>query len=126
MSITVTVKGLPELAAAANSVATGLEEDTDEAVDDATRTLLKAVRRNTPVRSGRMLLSTRAEFSGGFGRVAVTATRSSMRYPEYPYPLRVEAQEPFFRPAVDSVEKVTLDEMEDKVGDGAERRWAAG
>lgn len=121
--VTVTCKGLPELEAAATRTAERLDDDVDAAVREATDTLAKTIRGRAPVRSGRLRRSIRAEVKGSEGRVAVTATRSSRRYQAYPYPERVERQQPFFAPAVASVTEPALARAEDRVGDAAERNW---
>jgi len=124
--ITATVKGLPELAAAANATADGVKTDEQTAIMEATKTLERAIEARAPVRTRRLKNSIRSEVTGETGRISITATRSSRRYPNFPYPLVVERRRPFAQPAVEAVAKQAIDQAEKKVGDGAERRWAGG
>lgn len=114
------------MAQAARHAADGIAPDARAGVAEATEVIADAIRGRAPVDSGRLKGSIRAEVKGEEGSVRVEATRSSRRYKDYPYPVRVELQSPFADPAVRGVTEKALDRVEDKVGDGLERRWIGG
>jgi hypothetical protein len=117
------IEGLDELRAVAGREAASIDEDLGEAIDDALRVIAGRAERNAPKRSGRMAASVTPQRAGLVGDITVTARRVSASYPGgFPYPQRIERQQPFLRTAVQQEAQRVTDALEG-VLDDIQRRW---
>lgn len=118
--ISVSIEGLAELEAAAARAGASLEEDIRTGLLAAADVVADRARGTAPVRSGRLRASIRAE-AQGLGAEVIADARNPRD--GYPYPIRIERQQPFFAPAVansaDEVQKkmeTVLDDVAAKWG----------
>lgn len=96
------IEGLAQLRSALAEMDSTLTSSLDKALADSGRIVAGRAAEIAPVRSGR-LRSSITPFTEGdaVGGVRVTAKRISRSYPGgFNYPVRIEASQPFLRPAI--------------------------
>lgn len=121
MAIQVTIEGLAELQAAAARAGTGLDEDIAAALGEVAAIVAKRAQVNAPKRTGRMARSVAAATGGASAEVAVSARARD----GYPYPQRIERQQPWFAPAV-AQEAPRIEQRMERLLDDIGRRWGGG
>jgi hypothetical protein len=123
--ISITVEGLAELQATLAKLDPVLDKALTEALIDSGRIVAKRAQANAPVVSGRMRASVAPFLEGkSVGGVEVTATRSSARYPSFPYPMRVERSQRFLARAL-SAEAKNVEKQMQGVLDEIARKWGS-
>lgn len=115
----VTIQGLEELRAAVGRAQSGLDEDIREAMLAAAKVVADRARATAPVRSGRMRGSIREEATGQGADVTVSATNPR---DGYPYPIRIERQEPFLMPAFQTAGPKAAEQLQQVLDDIA-AKW---
>jgi hypothetical protein len=96
VAVSVQIEGLAELQAAVARAQSGLDEDIRAALLAAAEVVAGRARALAPVRTGRLVASIRGEAEGSNADVVVDA-----RNPRdgFPYPVKIERQQPFLEPA---------------------------
>jgi hypothetical protein len=119
VAFTITVEGLAELQAAVARAESGLDEDIRAALLAAAEVVADRARATAPVRSGRLRGSIRGEAAATAADVVVDA-----RNPRdgYPYPVRIERQQPFLAPAFAAASNEAADKLEQVLDDIA-AKW---
>jgi hypothetical protein len=119
LAITITIEGLAELQAAVARAESGLDEDIRAALLAAAEVVADRARATAPVRSGRLRGSIRGEAAATAADVVVDA-----RNPRdgYPYPIRIERQQPFLAPAFAAAAEEAADKLE-QVLDEIAAKW---
>lgn len=117
--VSVTIQGLEELRAAVARAESGLDDDIREALLAAAGVVADRARATAPVRTGRMRNSVRAESQGSTADVVVEATNPR---DGFPYPIKIERQQPFLLPAFTAAQGEAAEKLQ-QVLDEIAAKW---
>lgn len=119
------IEGFAEFQAAVEREIAEVPRDVLEAQKDAAGYVRDSYRQIAPKASGRMVASATVIVEPTGASMAVTARRSSRRYPSFPYPIVIEASKRPLSRAIHA-EGDRINQRMLQVLDDAEARWGGG